>query len=406
MEKNAKQTLPVLPKGQGSFSYYKDDLIMFRKVIIDSDGKKVRKSVYAKTVTDCFKKMNNLEAAAINKDRTSFSINCNADNLYNQMLYWLDNYKKPMLKPQSYRRLLGLINNQIGKSLLYNRYPFDISTDEFQILLNQLNEQHLSHSTIKKVYNCLNDFYRYYSIKTNSSNPMILVNMPSLDNIKKETKTIEWMEQDDIDKFINEAAATYSNGKPVYNGSLMLAANIYLGLRIGELLALSWKDIDLENRVIHVSKTLIQALNPDYDYTNEELMKAKGIKKNIFVVQDSNKTHSKRLVPINTAAYELIIKHRDTCIYIGQNDYVISTRTGKTTTIKNISNTLKDIEKNAGTKIQGGSTHVLRHTCASLYFKKKIPVEIIARILGHSIDVCQSTYIHFSEQEIIKDINF
>ena len=58
MENNAKQILPVLPKGQGSFSYYKDDLIMFRKVIIDSDVQKVRKSVYAKTVTDCFKKMN------------------------------------------------------------------------------------------------------------------------------------------------------------------------------------------------------------------------------------------------------------------------------------------------------------------------------------------------------------
>ncbi len=34
MENNAKQILPVLPKGQGSFSYCKDDLIMYR---FDSD---------------------------------------------------------------------------------------------------------------------------------------------------------------------------------------------------------------------------------------------------------------------------------------------------------------------------------------------------------------------------------
>ncbi len=239
MENITKTQLPVLPKGQGSFSY-KDNLIMYRKVLTDRDGKKIRKYVYAKTVSECITKMNELESSLKDVKRDIRAVNGETNNLYYQMLYWLENYKKPMLKPQSYRRLLGIVNNQIGKSALNNRYPFDITTDELQAYINYLNEQNLSHSTIKKAFNTLNDFYRYYSIKTHGNNPMQLVKMPTIDNIKKEIKKIEWMEHDDIDKFIKEASATYSNGKPVYNGSLMLAANIYLGLRIGELLALRW----------------------------------------------------------------------------------------------------------------------------------------------------------------------
>ena len=50
MENITKTQLPVLPKGQGSFSY-KDNLIMFRKVLTNRNGKKIRKYVYAKTVS-------------------------------------------------------------------------------------------------------------------------------------------------------------------------------------------------------------------------------------------------------------------------------------------------------------------------------------------------------------------
>jgi integrase len=42
---------------------------------------------------------------------------------------------------------------------------------------------------------------------------------------------------------------------------------------------------------------------------------------------------------------------------------------------------------------------MLRHTCASLLFAKKLQVEIIASILGHSPEVCRKTYIHFCQAQ-------
>ena len=43
--------------------------------------------------------------------------------------------------------------------------------------------------------------------------------------------------------------------------------------------------------------------------------------------------------------------------------------------------------------------HELRHTCASLLFRKGVPVEIIASILGNSREVCERIYVHFIEEQ-------
>ena len=58
------------------------------------------------------------------------------------------------------------------------------------------------------------------------------------------------------------------------------------------------------------------------------------------------------------------------------------------------------MQKNAETKVQGASTHTLRHTCASLLFKAGVPIEMICKILGNSREVCEKTYVHFAEEQM------
>lgn len=64
-----------------------------------------------------------------------------------------------------------------------------------------------------------------------------------------------------------------------------------------------------------------------------------------------------------------------------------------------LSSNIKEIEQMAGTKVKAHGTHVIRHTCASLYFRRGVKVELIASLLGHSIDVCRSTNSHFVEEQ-------
>lgn len=389
-----KETLPKLPYGQGSFSYHREK-IQFRKRLEDINGNKVSKVVTCDTVRECLEEMNKIERNLIKQKAIE-----NNKTLASAMYDWLNNIKKNTLKPQSFKRLQSTIKNQIDNNLI-GGFPYQtIESNNIQDLLNDLNNEEFSHSTIKKTYDCLNDFYRYISAKDKIDNPMLLVTMPTVSNIKKETKTVEFFEQSDIDKFIEECSVKFKTGKLKYKYGYAIAANIYLGMRAGELLALQWKDIDFEKNTIYICKTLIEVNNLEYDEEQPELMKEKGIKKVKFVVQQSTKKSKNRYVPINSKAKDLLELHKQNSQFTEPDDYVISTSNRKTTTIKNLSDTIKAIEINAETDTQSSGTHVIRHTCASLYFRKKVPIEIICTILGNTREVCEKTYIHFIEEQL------
>lgn len=360
------------------------------------DGSKIRKTIYGKTPKECMQKMRELEIKLQQEHETPKS----KELLCDAMFKWLNTVKKPILKPQSYKRLYSTVKNQIEKSPIGHLRYQSVTNDDIQSVVNKLNEDKFSHSTIKKTYDCLNDFYRYVSARDKIDNPMALVIMPTINNIKAETKVIEFFEQDDIDKFIEECGVKYHSGSLKYKYGYTVAANIYLGMRIGELLALQWKDIDFNNNTIYVCKTLIEMNNPEYDNNNPELMKERDIKRVMFTVQNSTKKSKNRYVPINSKAKGLLLLHKQNSEFTEPDDYIISTRNRKTTTIKNISDTIKAIETGAETKVQASGTHILRHTCASLYFRKGVPIETICQILGNTREVCEKTYVHFVEEQL------
>lgn len=195
---NNKKDLPKLPYGQGSF-FYQKDLIGYRKRIKFDDDTFETKTVYAKTTKECMEKMLSYEKTAKKKE-----FNARNKPLYLAMYDWVEEVKKPMLKSQSYDRLNSIIKNQIEYSKIGHFKYQSITTEELQDLIKELNTQKYSHSTIKKVYDALNAFYKYISVKDKTDNPMSLVVMPREENVITKTKTITWLEEDDINKFIKE----------------------------------------------------------------------------------------------------------------------------------------------------------------------------------------------------------
>ena len=320
--------------------------------------------------------------------------------LIDGIMNWLEKTHKSTVKPQSYQRLVGTARNQIEPSHIGHARYQDISSESIQVFINDLNDKGLSHSSIKKAYNLLGAFYKYASAHDGFTNPMLLVKMPKISNILAETKEVEWFERDDIDRFIEACGSRFPNGKLRFKYGYALAANMFMGLRGGELLALQWKDIDFEKGTAYVSKTLIEYRDLDHNKTH-------------FEVQNSTKRDNNRYVPLNDKAKELLLLHRDNSEFIEPDDFVISTSNRRTNTLKNLSDMIQKIEEIGGTKVRAHNTHILRHTCASLYFKAGVAVEIICRILGNSREVCERTYIHFVEEQLkdaasdtIKAINF
>lgn len=391
---NQQIKLPKLPYGEGSMSIRPDGTIMYRKRI---GNPKVEKTVYDTTPQKCLRKMKELEQKL---EEENIDDSSDKTILIDAMNNWLENIKKPALKSQSYTRLKSTINNQIEKSSIGHLRYMMINSNQIQKLINDLNEKHYSYSVIKKTYDALNDFFRYESLKYGINNPMSLVVMPINSNINAETRTVEFFENDDIKKFIDICDTKYHTGTYKFKYGYALAANIYLGMRMGEYLALQWKDIDFDSNTIYIYKTLIQENNPEYDVNNPQLMKEKRIKKIRFIVQQSTKKSKNRYIPINDKAKQLLLKYKKIAQYTDPNDYVLSTQNRKTSTIKNMSDIIKAMEREADTEVQSCGTHILRHTCASLYFRAGVPIETICAILGNTREVCEKTYIHFIEEQL------
>ena len=386
--------LPKLPRGEGTMAMHNETTVVYKKVISLPHNQKKRVTVYGDTPQICMQKMRMKEFELTQQTKIT-----RLETLEDAMNEWLETVHKQKLKPQSYSRLKSTIKNQIGSSSLGKIQYQSITGVELQKLLNDLNAQNYSHSVIKKTHDVLNSFFRYASVKDHIDNPMTVVSMPTMANVNAEVREIQWLEEDEIERFVEHCGDTYNNTTPKFRYGYILAANIYMGMRGGELLALQWKDIDFEKNTVYVSKTLVEAQNPDYDVDNKAEMRRLGIKRTLFYVQENTKTSKNRYVPINSKAKNLLLKHYDRCEYKEPDDFVISTSNRNTNTIKHLSDAIKAIEEEAEIN-KPCNTHILRHTCASLYFKKGVPIEIICQILGNSREVCEKTYVHFVEEQL------
>lgn len=385
--------LPKLPYGQGSMSLRADGAVMYRKRI---GTPKKEYSVYADTPKEAMQKMAELEA---NLDRIAKA----KENitLYDAMLDWVRNYKQGDIKATAYETLEKTIRNYVGKYDIGKVQLKAVDSDMLQKHINLLNvQEHFSHSTIKKCYNAFTEFFEHLFIsKKLEHNLMLPVKMIREENIVKKTKEIEYLKPDDIKKFLEEASIILqAEGKMKYQYGLCLASNIYLGMRGGELIALKWKDIDFENDTIYVHDNLQMVNNPDYDSDKEEEMKRKGINKKIYVTQ-SLKTNQNRIIHMNANAKKYLLLQKQYSKFTEPDDYVCCTKDGKHSAITYLSDNIGQIEAAANMEIRERGTHVIRHTCASLYFRANVRIELIASLLGHSVEVCRKTYIKFEEEQ-------
>ncbi len=400
---DAKQMIPLpkLPHGEGTMAYGQNGNIIYKKWILLADGSKYRRTITASNIADCFKKMMEEEKKAAHAGSKGEIRGQYSSRLDHEILYWLNNIKKNTLKVQSWERLDSTIRNNILPSPIAKQPISKITSKNIQHLINMMNSGDYSYSSIKKTYDCLNDFFRYVALRDEINNPMLSVVCVMKANVIKEQKEVEYFDEEDIRKFRVQALSTWkSSGRPRYRYGAVLVANLYMGLRIGELLALRWNDVDFEKGYVMVNKTLIEERNPKYDPLQPDLMKKKEIKKNVFRVQKSTKTSKNRKVPMNKAAAKYLQCHYERSTFIKKNDFVISTSSGKSTTTKNIQDTIKSILKNADTKTQASNTHIMRHTCATLLFDKGIDLHTIAQILGNSEEVLKKTYVHFNDDKL------
>ena len=145
-----------------------------------------------------------------------------------------------------------------------------------------------------------------------------------------------------------------------------------LGLRIGELVALKWEDIDFQAREVHIHR--METLEED---------SAGNLRPFLAEYTKKKSPYGDRFLPLGDYEVDIFCKIKEInnrCSCEGES-FVFCDTSGRTT-IRAIDNLIRKTCNMAG--IETKSAHDIRRTVASEMFNRNVPVEIIRNYLGHS----------------------
>lgn len=162
--------------------------------------------------------------------------------------------------------------------------------------------------------------------------------------------------------------------------STAIIISLYGGLRLGEICALSWKDIDLSDGIITVNQT-VQRLKQ----RNSKLSKTALI----ISIPKSDTSYRKVVIPQFLQSY-LIEYYK----HLGIKDGYILTGSSKIADPRTIQYQFKRVCHNLGFQT---NFHTLRHTYATNCVKSGVDIKTLSEMLGHSdISITLSRYVHSS----------
>jgi len=161
------------------------------------------------------------------------------------------------------------------------------------------------------------------------------------------------------------------------------------------LLALTWDDLDFDEKTINVNKNAVIVKIEDEDASHYKLIN-----------QESTKTKSgNRIIPMSDTALNAF---KELYEINGDKKYVMSTKTGQQVTPRNINRMFHSILKETGiakSEEENCGVHTLRHTFASMLFRNGCDIKVVSELLGHSdTKITENIYIHIIQKQKVKAI--
>ncbi len=220
----------------------------------------------------------------------------------------------------------------------------------------------LSESILKSIYCVLNQILAFAAIQYSIAiSPL----KKPVSNMR--AKPVSVLSQKEQSKLLS----VLEHGTDTYKSAVWLC--LHTGLRLGELCALKWADIDFINHMITVTRTV------------QRLYSGGRQTKTVLLETEPKSEYSKRDIPLSCAALKMLISFQNNEEYIFGGNKALEPR--------NMQYHFKKILREAG--VEDKNFHILRHTFATNCIEVGIDVKSLSEILGHSnVQITLNRYVH------------
>lgn len=231
---------------KNGIKYYRTSLL----IGYNSEGKKVYKEFYGKSKADAEQKKEDYKFDLRN------GINKNAENQVMNVAFkaWLLDVIMPSgIKTSTFETYESIYRLYIKDSKLAIHKIKDIKPMMVQTFLNELYASGKKYPLLSKTYKIIKRFFNYQvEIDALIKNPCISVKVPGqLAYVKeKNSEEIEVFTEEERDKILTHLFKTHNR----IAGIAYLGFS--LGMREGEILALSWSNLDQKNRIMHIKNSV------------------------------------------------------------------------------------------------------------------------------------------------------
>lgn len=228
----------------------------------------------------------------------------------------------------------------------------------------------LSPKTVRDIVTKLKEIINFYEEEHNTKINVKKMSLPKIN--KKEIQILSNKEKQKLEKYCIEQNSLKSLG-------ILICLNT--GLRVGEVCALRWENVDFETRRIHVEKTIERI------YSKEE-------NKTIVIIDTPKSITSVRTIPINSKLYNILKQIRGKS---KKTDFVLTGSSEHYVEPRNYQYHFKEILKR--NKVKKYKFHTLRHTFATNCIEAGMDIKSLSEILGHAdVSITLNIYVHSSDK--------
>jgi integrase len=260
----------------------------------------------------------------------------------------------------TFERYMSIYNTHFKDSLFGDMDIKNITQVQTQKFLN--DKKNLSPKSLNLIVILLNNTFKH-AIANNLIRNNIINDVKIPKSTYKEKK-IEVFTREEQKLYLEAASNSFYN--------LLFITALSTGMRVGEITALKWKNIDLNKNIIHVTNSTRLVMKYDEDGNMIE---------NELVTGDTKTKSGRRDIPISVSLSTSLKKYK---LSTGSNDkdYVFKNTKREQIKYDSIAKAHKLICKKAGIRIV--TFHCLRHTFATRAIESGIDYKTVSEILGHS----------------------